>query len=36
MQVNHTEVREAGAGAHVGVPVHDKVRAHDHVYIIHQ
>ena len=36
MQVNHSDVREAGMGAHVGVPVHDKVRAHDHVYIIHQ
>lgn len=35
MQVNHTDVREVGVGAHVGVPVHDKVRAHDHVFIIH-
>ncbi|MDX1386011.1 MAG: EF-Tu/IF-2/RF-3 family GTPase [bacterium] len=35
MQVNHTEVREAGRGAHVGIPVHEKVRNHDHVYIVH-
>jgi len=36
MQVNHTEVREVGHGAYVGIPVHEKVRQHDHVYIIHQ
>jgi len=36
MQVNNTEIRECGVGAYVGVPVHEKVREHDHVYIIHQ
>lgn len=36
MQVNHHDVREVGHGAHVGVPVHEKVRPHDRVYIIHQ
>ena len=35
MQVNHTEIREAGRGAFVGIPVHEKVRIHDHVYIVH-
>jgi putative protease len=36
MQVNHHDVKEVGVGAHVGIPVHDKVREHDRVYIIHQ
>lgn len=36
MQVEHIDVREVGRGAHVGVPVHNKVRLHDHVYVIHQ
>lgn len=36
MQVEHIDVREVGRGAHVGVPVHEKVRTHDHVYVIHQ
>jgi Translation initiation factor 2 (IF-2; GTPase) len=36
MQVEHIDVREVGRGAHVGVPVHDKVRMHDRVFIIHQ
>ena len=36
MQVNHQDVREVGYGAHVGVPVHERVREHDRVYIIHQ
>lgn len=36
MQVNHVDVREVGQGAHVGIPVHDKVRIHDRVFIIHQ
>ncbi|MCP5468429.1 MAG: translation elongation factor-like protein [Deltaproteobacteria bacterium] len=35
MQVNHVDVNEAGIGAHVGVPVEDKVRMHDKVYIMH-
>ncbi len=36
MQIEHADVREAARGAHVGVPVHEKVRLHDRVYIIHQ
>lgn len=36
MQVNHHEVREVGFGAHVGVPVHEKVRMHDRVFVVHQ
>jgi hypothetical protein len=36
MQVNHVDVREAGHGAHVGVPVHERVRVHDKVFIIQQ
>ena len=36
MQIDHMEVREATPGAHVGIPVHDKVREHDRVFIIHQ
>ncbi len=36
MQVEHVDVREADRGAHVGIPVHDKVREHDRVFIIHQ
>ena len=35
MQVEHMDVREAGIGSHVGIPVHEKVREHDRVYIIH-
>ncbi|HCU23669.1 MAG TPA: translation elongation factor-like protein [Deltaproteobacteria bacterium] len=34
MQVEHLDVREAAGGAHVGIPVHEKVREHDRVYII--
>jgi putative protease len=36
MQINHQGVHEAARGDHVGVPVHEKVRNHDRVYIIHQ
>jgi translation initiation factor IF-2 len=36
LQVNHADVREVGHGAHVGVPVHEKARIHDRVFIIHQ
>ncbi len=35
MQVNHVDVKEVGIGAHVGVPVGDKVRLHDKVFIMH-
>ncbi len=35
MQVDHMDVREVGKGAHVGVPIQDKVRVHDRVYLIH-
>ncbi len=34
MQVDHRDVREVGKGAHVGVPIQDKVRVHDRVYLI--
>ncbi len=36
MEVEHTVVREVGRNAHVGIPVHDKVRMHDRVFVIHQ
>lgn len=36
MQIEHQDVREAMPGAHVGIPVGDKVRQHDRVFIIHQ
>lgn len=36
MQIDHMDVRQADPGAHVGIPVHDKVREHDRVFIIHQ
>lgn len=36
MEVNHIAVKEVGHGAHVGVPVHEKVRPHDRVYVIQQ
>lgn len=36
MEINHTDVREAGRGAYVGILVHHKVREHDHVYLIHK
>ncbi len=35
MQLNHEDVMEAARGEHVGVPVHEKVRSHDRVYIHH-
>jgi len=35
LQIHHASVHTAGMGAHVGVPVHDKVRLHDRVFIIH-
>ena len=36
MEVNHRTVKEVGVGAHVGIPVHEKVRPHDRLYVIHQ
>ena len=36
MQMDHADIREATSGAHIGIPVHEKVREHDLVYIIHQ
>ena len=36
LQIEHHDVREADRGAHVGIPVHEKVRAHDRVFIVHQ
>ena len=36
MQVEHLDVREAQSGMQVGIPVHEKVREHDRVFIIHQ
>jgi translation initiation factor IF-2 len=36
MQIEHQDVREALPGAHVGIPVTDKVREHDRVFIIQQ
>ena len=32
MQVNNVDVKEAGAGASVGIKVPDRVRPGDHVY----
>ncbi len=36
MQLDHHDVSQAARGEHVGIPVHEKVRMHDRVYIIHQ
>jgi len=36
LQIEHMDVREADRGAHVGIPVHEKTREHDRVFIIHQ
>jgi translation initiation factor IF-2 len=36
MQVNHVDVKEVGRNAHVGIPIHEKVRPHDRVFVIHQ
>lgn len=35
LQIDHRDVRDAGPGSHVGLPVHEKVRPHDRVYVIH-
>lgn len=36
MQIDHRDVNEAKRGAHVGIPVHEKVRLHDRVFIVQQ
>lgn len=35
LQLDHQSILEAKRGNHVGIPVHEKVRPHDRVFVIH-
>jgi translation initiation factor IF-2 len=34
MQIEHETVEEAGVGSEVGIKVDERVRVHDHVYLV--
>ncbi|MBL7685703.1 MAG: hypothetical protein JNK65_06690 [Deltaproteobacteria bacterium] len=35
LQMDHHNVQDAMPGMHVGFPVHEKVRPHDRIFVIH-